>query len=264
MPRRSLCSTPRELRSKPPLRRLPAPATCPCMSCDATGETSESPRCAHLCSSNPPELRMSGCLPHSLLTPRRRICLGLAAWLVISSAFLWPAEEPDHSGVFDDYNQWKQALGTKGATDAARIAVLPGFEVELIRSAGKDDGSWVSFTFDPKGRVLISREDRGILRLTLPARPGDPQKLELINDTLHECRGLLWAYDSLYANANNDKGLYRLRDTHGDDHLDKVELLRATPGDVGHGRNDLLLGPDGFIYLIHGNDTKLPKDYRPE
>src|SRR5262245_13082924 len=117
----------------------------------------------------------------------------LAVWLIISWASVGPAEEPDRSGVFDDYNQWKQALGAKGATDSARIAVLPGFEVELIRSAGKDDGSWVSFTFDPKGRILISREDRGILRLTLPARPGEPQELEMVNDTLHECRGLLWA-----------------------------------------------------------------------
>jgi len=29
-----------------------------------------------------------------------------------------------------------------------------------------------------------------------------------VNDTLLECRGLLYAYDSLYANANNSKGMY--------------------------------------------------------
>jgi putative heme-binding domain-containing protein len=173
------------------------------------------------------------------------------------------ADEADQSGVFDDYNQWKQALGAKGAVDAARLAVLPGFEVELLRSAGKDEGSWVSLAFDPKGRILIGREDRGILRLTLPTKAGEPQRLETVNDTLRECRGLLWAYDGLYANANNDKALYRLRDTDGDDRFDKVELLRTSPGDVGHGRNDLVLGPDGYLYLIHGNDTKLPADYRP-
>ncbi len=169
----------------------------------------------------------------------------------------------DQSGVFDDYNQWKQALGAENAADAAKIAALPGYEVELIRSAKKGEGSWVSFTFDPKGRIIIAREDVGLLRLTLPSEKGDAPALETINDTLHECRGLLWAYDSLYANANNDKGLYRLSDKDGDDKFDEVKLLRSTPGDVGHGRNDLVLGPDGDIYSIHGNDTRLPTDYDP-
>lgn len=181
----------------------------------------------------------------------------LAALALTSSA---PAFAQDQSGAFDDYNQWKQALGGSAA-EAAKIAVLPGYEVELLRSATKEEGSWVSLTFDLQGRILIAREDKGLLRLTLAAKPGD-LKVESINDTLQECRGLLWAYDSLYANANNDKGLYRLKDTDGDDQFDEVKLLRTSPGDVGHGRNDLVLGPDGLIYLIHGNDTRLPEDYK--
>ena len=183
-----------------------------------------------------------------------------------------PSNAQDQTGVFDDYNQWKQALGAEGAADAAKIAALPGYEVELIRSASKEEGSWVSLTFDPKGRILIAREDKGILRLTLPQISSDAKttapeikptiKIETINDTLHECRGLLWAYDSLYANANNDKSLYRLRDTGKNDQFEEVKLLRTSPGDVGHGRNDLVLGPDGLIYSIHGNDTRLPEDYK--
>lgn len=171
------------------------------------------------------------------------------------------ADEPDQSGIVDDYNQWKQALGAEGAVDAAKIGVLPGFEVELLRSAKKEEGSWVSMTFDPRGRVLIAREDRGILRLSLPDKRGAEARLETVNDTLHECRGLLWAFDSLYANANNDKGLYRLCDKNGDDQFEEVKLLRSSPGDVGHGRNDLVLGPDDYIYSIHGNDTRLPTDF---
>lgn len=190
----------------------------------------------------------------------RHSALVLLSLLICNSI----ATAQDQSGVFDDYNQWKQALGAEGASDAAKIATLPGYEVDLIHSAKKDEGSWVSFTFDPKGRLIIAREDAGLLRLTLPTKKGDAPKLETINTTLHECRGLLWAYDSLYANANNDKGLFRLRDANGDDQFEEVKLLRTSPGDVGHGRNDLTLGPDGFIYIIHGNDTKLPDDYKPE
>ena len=158
-----------------------------------------------------------------------------------------------------DYNQWKQALGTNAATSAEHLQPRPGFKVELVRSAGPAEGSWVAMTFDPRGRVVIAREDRGLLRLTLPS-PSFPGVLETINTNLLECRGLLFAHGALYANANNSKGLYRLRDTDNDEQFDEVKLLRATPGGVGHGRNQLALGPDGMIYSVHGDDVGLPAD----
>ena len=162
--------------------------------------------------------------------------------------------------IEEDYNQWKRALGTNATTSPEHITALPGFAVELIRAAQPGEGSWVALTFDPRGRVVIAREDRGLLRFT----PGDsravPGRMETINTNLLECRGLLFAHDALYANANNSKGLYRLRDTDGDDQFDQVTLLRATPGGVGHGRNQLALGPDGMIYSIHGDDVGLPPE----
>jgi putative heme-binding domain-containing protein len=164
------------------------------------------------------------------------------------------------AGEVDDYNQWKQALGTGLASDPAALQVVPGFEVELLKSAAKEEGSWVSLTFDPRGRLIVGREGPGLLRLTLPSEKSAAIGVETINDTLQECRGLLYAFDSLYANANNSKGLYRLRDTDGDDRFDDVKLLLQTGGGVGHGRNDLALGPEGKIYLIHGNNVHLPAE----
>ena len=171
-------------------------------------------------------------------------------------------------GELDDYDQWKRAIGTGQADEAARVRVVPGFEVELVRSSQKGEGSWVSLTFDAKGRLFVGREGAGILRMTLSkAGTSDAIKVEVINDKLLECRGLLWAFDSLFANANNSKGLYRLRDTDGDDQFDEVKLLKTTGGGVGHGRNALTLGPDNLIYVIHGNnvltsetDRTLPDD----
>lgn len=160
--------------------------------------------------------------------------------------------------VDEDYNQWKQALGTNAATAAAHITALPGFTVELIRSAQPAEGSWVALAFDPRGRIVIAREDHGLLRLA-PAGNG-PIRVETINTNLLECRGLLFAHGALYANANNSKGLYRLRDLDGDDQFEDIQLLKATPGGVGHGRNQLALGPDGMIYSIHGDDVGLPRD----
>lgn len=93
--------------------------------------------------------------------------------------------------------------------------------------------------------------------------PFDPFFLRPVEETLKECRGLLYAYDALYVNANNSKGLYRLRDNDNDGKFEEVTLLKKTPGGVGHGRNNLVLGPDGLIYTIHGNDVQLPEDYEP-
>ncbi|MEQ8789038.1 MAG: heme-binding protein [Pirellulaceae bacterium] len=181
-----------------------------------------------------------------------------------------PGEDPPSDGLsdvrpdgatFDDYDQWKLALGTGAAQDAEQLQVVAGFEVELLRSAEQEEGSWISLTFDNAGRFLIGREDKGILRITPPNEESPEPLIETINDTLEECRGLLWAHDSLYVNANNSRGFYRLRDTTGDDQFDEVTLLLQTGGGVGHGRNDLALGPDGMIYLMHGNDVQPPKDY---
>jgi putative heme-binding domain-containing protein len=161
--------------------------------------------------------------------------------------------------AFDDYTQWKLAQGNDVPSTDAQVSAPPGFVVELLGKAQPDEGSWISMAFDDQGRLTISREDRGLLRLTL-AEDGKAQSFETINDTLLECRGLLYAHGCLYANANNSKGLYRLRDSNGDDQFDEVKLLREFPGGVGHGRNDLALGPDGLIYSIHGDSVDLPQE----
>ncbi|HEV7224085.1 MAG TPA: c-type cytochrome, partial [Pirellulales bacterium] len=158
--------------------------------------------------------------------------------------------------------QWKRALESD-PTDPTSIAAPPGYRVERVRTAGEGEGSWISIDFDPRGRLVIAKEDKGLLRLTLPG-DGQAMLVESIEDTLLECRGLLHAHGALYVNANNSKALYRLRDTDGDDRYDETKLLRRTAGGVGHGRNDLALGPDGMIYAIHGNNVLLPADDSPQ
>jgi putative heme-binding domain-containing protein len=156
----------------------------------------------------------------------------------------------------DAYNSWMLARDVNQATDPQTISALTGFKVELLRSAQPGEDSWVALAFDPRGRLTVAREKRGLLRMTVGSNA--VQQVEVIQDTLLECRGLLYAYDSLYVNANNSKGFYRLRDTDGDDQFDDQKLLLATEGGVGHGRNHLALGPDGYLYLAHGDDIVLP------
>lgn len=172
-----------------------------------------------------------------------------------------------------DYEQWSEAKRGTEATPASAIDVPAGFKVELLRSAQPGESSWVSMALDPQDRILIAKEgtqagtERGLLRMTLPAKEGGAVRVESIDDTLQECRGLLYAFDSLYARCNKESpgrpaGLYRLRDTNGDDQFDEVKLIRAETGG-GHGVNDLTLGPDGHIYLVEGDESALPVDWQP-
>ena len=183
--------------------------------------------------------------------------------------------------AIDAYNSWKLALANNQsvATDPTTFTLLPGFRAELIRSATTNEGSWVSLAFDPRGRLTLAREKRGLLRLTFaapalsqrreppaatitPTSSPAPEvtRVEIINDTLLECRGLLYAHGALFANANNTKALFRLRDTQGNDQFDEITELLRTEGGVGHGRNHLKLGPDGWLWIAHGNNVLLPKN----
>jgi len=144
------------------------------------------------------------------------------------------------------------------ATPAENFRVPDGFRVERIRSAQEDEGSWISMCFDPNGRLILARDRLGILRLTLPTETA-PAKVEVVDDTLKHCRGVLFAHGHLWAQATNSKGFYRLSDTTGDDQLDRVTRIKpiAYTSRYGHGGNQLKLGPDGAIWLVVGNDVGL-------
>ncbi len=184
------------------------------------------------------------------------VALGCSALAFLDAAFAQP-ELNEITRQPDAYNTWKLALSAGTATDPATLTVPPGFKVELLRSALPEEDSWVAMAFDSKGRLTVAREKRGLLRFTLN-REGTIEKLEVINDTLLECRGLLHAHGALYVDANNSKMLVRLRDTDGDDQFDQMDELLRTEGGVGHGRNHLKLGPDGNLYVAHGNNVVVP------
>lgn len=166
-----------------------------------------------------------------------------------------PAANPfDLKKTFDAYNSWQLAKRDQQsrATDPSGFVLPAGFKAELVRSAQADEDSWVAMAFDPQGRVTLAREKRGLLRLDATGR------MEVIDDTLLECRGLVYAHGSLYAHANNSKALFRLRDADGDGTFEEKNELLRTEGGVGHGRNHLKLGPDGHIWIVNGNNVLLP------
>ena len=176
----------------------------------------------------------------------------------VAGRLIVPATRRVGIDVVDDYEQWKQSLGASQGADPATFQVAPGFEIRLIRSALPHEDSWVSMVFDRQGRVIIAQEKKGLLRMTLAPDGGEVISTESLDDTLEECRGLAFLGDDLFANANNSKALYRLRAK--DDHFAEPEIVYASSGGVGHGRNDLAAGLDGKLYAIHGDSVDLPAE----
>jgi putative heme-binding domain-containing protein len=152
---------------------------------------------------------------------------------------------------------------SSSATDPSAIQTLPGFEVELLYSVPKDQqGSWVSMTTDPKGRLIVSDQYGPMYRVT-PGKDAATTKVEKLDIPIGEAQGLLYAYDGLYivvnGNAAQGSGLYKATDTNGDDQFDDVKLLKKFHGGGEHGPHAVRLGPDGKLWVIAGNHTKPPE-----
>jgi len=176
---------------------------------------------------------------------------------------LWGIGRRDISlSAYENYEQWQQSKGEVANQNRPKFWIAPGFEITELRVAQPDEGSWIAMAFDPQGRLTVSREDVGLLRMTLAEDQKSVAKVEKIDVQLEECRGLKYAGDVLYANANNSKGLFRLKLDDAGQVSDLVKL-REFPGGVGHGRNDLALRINAdnevdWIYSIHGDSVALP------
>jgi putative heme-binding domain-containing protein len=152
------------------------------------------------------------------------------------------------------------------AMAAEAIKSLPGYKVERLYTVPRaTEGSWVNMCPDPKGRLYVSDQYGPLFRVTPPpigstAKP----KVERVELPIGESHGLLWAFDSLYVVVNKgekyESGLYRCRDTNGDDKLDEVKLLKKIDGAGEHGPHAVMLNPDGKgLTIVCGNATKFMK-----
>ncbi|MBO9572706.1 MAG: c-type cytochrome, partial [Chitinophagaceae bacterium] len=177
--------------------------------------------------------------------------------------------------IFVSCKNEKNDTSTKKSPDPKirKLKIPEGFKAERLYSPGENEqGSWVSMTFDDKGRMIASDQFGALYRLQLPSI-GDSskpvvEKLNITTDTsIGYAQGLLWAFNSLYVSVNNmtdssfrKSGLYRLQDTDGDDQLDKLTLLKSFTGEGEHGPHSIKLSPDKkSLYLIAGNHTDVPE-----
>lgn len=170
--------------------------------------------------------------------------------------------------------------------DLPVLNVPPGFEAELLYSSTEhEQGSWVAVTVDPQGRLITSDQYGSLYRVTLKSASTDPAAadidaagvnfdttavdVERIDVDLGHAQGLAWAFNSLYVVVSRFEeepgyrsGLYRVRDTDGDDQFDTVDTLRTFEGAGEHGPHSVVPGPDGeSLYVIAGNHTELPSSF---
>jgi len=149
-----------------------------------------------------------------------------------------------------------------GVTSPEAFSLAKGFAIDLLYEVSNEiEGSWVSLTVDPKGRLIACDQYGGLFRIDVTSEPVRVEKLAI---DFTGAQGLLCAFDSLYANVNISGptgGLWRLTDTNGDDQYDKKEHLVPLNAGSEHGPHAIILSPDGRrILFCAGNNTNLPQD----
>ena len=147
------------------------------------------------------------------------------------------------------------------------IQVPEGFEATMLYSPTEHgQGSWVSLTYDDKGRLITSDQYGRLYRITLV---DDGIQVDSINLNIGSAQGLLWKDNVLFVSVNarpddnfRGSGVYTVTDSNGDDQLDTVEQLISLEGEGEHGPHAIIEGPDGnSLYLIAGNHTLVPDNF---
>jgi putative heme-binding domain-containing protein len=217
-------------------------------------------------------------LMRSLLIPRLFCLASLALFVALGGRQSIQADD-------DDSGRWRTqkpavmesveveaseaGVSVPESDSVARDAffVPPGFQVELIYTVPREEqGSWVALGVDPQGRLIASDQgDKGLYRITpAPIGSDEETKVESLPVPVTAAQGLLYAFDSLYISVNGGpgSGLYRARDTNGDDQYDELVKLKDFQGGGEHGPHALRLSPDGeSIYVVAGNHTRPPADF---
>lgn len=157
-----------------------------------------------------------------------------------------------------------RSLSSAEAVGGGNLVVAKDFRLDLLYSVpAETEGSWVALCVDPRGRLIAGDQNGKLYRLT-PPPPGETGTIEPepIALDIGGAHGLLYAFDSLYVmvNERERRGLYRLRDTNGDDQFDQVELLRELAGSGEHGVHSMVVSPDGkSMFVVCGNSTELTR-----
>ncbi len=145
------------------------------------------------------------------------------------------------------------------AGKGARFQIPDEFTIErLMRD--EEVGSLIAMAFDSRGNILASREGGSLLLLTDSDDNGIHDTVGVYCDQITNTQGLLALGTRVFAVGDGPEGvaLYKLRDADRDGVAEEITMLVPVRGSKGeHDAHAVRLGPDGLIYVILGNHTKV-------
>jgi glucose/arabinose dehydrogenase len=134
--------------------------------------------------------------------------------------------------------------------------VPAGFQITEFADA-KLANDIYCLTFDPRGRVLVSGP--GYIRLLIDDGNGRANRaVDLVPGLKDGPQGLSWEGDTLYFMA--DGGLRRVT-IENDKPTGPPELIRRIKTGGEHDGHAILRGPDGWLYVLCGNNAGIDKTY---
>src|SRR5262245_663941 len=133
------------------------------------------------------------------------------------------------------------------------LRVPPGFEVTEFADS-KLANDIFRMTLDPRGRVVVS--GRGYIRM-LVDDDGDgraDRAIDFADGPKDGAQGLFWEDRWLYFTGDGGLRRYRVAEN-GDSAEGPSELIRKMNTGGEHHAHEIHRGPDGWLYLLCGNNT---------
>ena len=185
-------------------------------------------------------------------------------------------QEPVAAAIVADLGQgaWGQGVMDEfgavpgPAVDIERaISVPKGFICELVYVAPKSRGSIVALTADTGRKRLIASAQYGRMFAITPCADGGDfatSAVDPIEPEIGRAHGILAVDNDLFVVVNEGggdaRGVWRLRDTDRDGKYDEKKMLASVARDGGeHGPHQVVLAPDGSIWIVGGNHCAPPE-----
>lgn len=146
-----------------------------------------------------------------------------------------------------------------------RFEPVDEFEVQQVLT-GDQTGSLIAMTFNEFGQIIASKEGGPLLLMFDSDKDGIADKVKTYCDKVKNCQGILALNGDVFVTGEGPDGLglYRLSKLNSDGQLEEARtLVKFKSESIEHGAHGLVLGPDGLIYVLLGNYTKIDQAVDP-
>jgi putative membrane-bound dehydrogenase-like protein len=143
------------------------------------------------------------------------------------------------------------------AVPALGLRVSRGFRVTLFADSGLANDIY-ALTFDSRGNVVVTSQ--GYVR-TLFDRDGDGVADEAVDLAQTQTGGMGLCFDGNDLMFVGDGALWRFQDANGDGTFDGAPQRLLSLQFYEHGGHAVRKGPDGWWYVVAGNETRFTNEH---